>query len=147
MFEKLINIIQSRWWAFLNKVTSPKAPLPITLTVWKSCIPNLVLRKRRYCDSFLPSDKSCLFFFSSLQCSFCNLSSNDDILYRGMHCLNFILAYKNQRHILHTFHFVQLPAVKWFYNYFLLSALHWSNDLEYFSVNWKNLLSHWARFD
>lgn len=61
-------------------VTSPNAPLPITFTVWKSCMPNLVLRNRRYCDSFLPRDISCLDFFSSLQCSFCNFSSNNEIL-------------------------------------------------------------------
>ncbi len=47
------------------QLTSPKAPLPITLTVRKSSSPSFVRRSLRKVDSFLPCCKSCRCFRSS----------------------------------------------------------------------------------
>ena len=61
----------------LNVRTSPKAPLPMTLTVLKSSRLSLVRRNRKYVDSFFPNWVSCLFFRSSgIVRSFCNRLSS-----------------------------------------------------------------------
>ena len=46
-------------------ITSPNAPLPITLSVLKSCRPSFVLRSRRNVDSFFPRWCICRCFLSS----------------------------------------------------------------------------------